>query len=288
MPLPPKKPGYFDKVNYIIDAWANPCEAPWYIYAEALGPAALEAFIVLISFGWADVARGFFRPRGLNPRRSQKRKGKWARRIPRFPEIGNTIGKYLPGAERAKGIKYTEFGKTLWRIDGQIQHGLFWWLVADVTLDFAFNFTSVLYQTEWCKASDKGRFSWQTGGLRIFPGFVWHNLTFSVKDYEFPFPNWIIDIGNAGAEGARITSAVNYKEFSSFGPIGGVQTRVIDADTGRIYFESLVVGTAITKQGVNVVNGQVPAGARFRVQGYHEGAWAEYTDGVVIGFEGGP
>ncbi len=41
MPTPPDL-DYFDKVNYVIDAWVLPCEAPWYIYvstSEVYGPA---------------------------------------------------------------------------------------------------------------------------------------------------------------------------------------------------------------------------------------------------------
>ena len=134
MPKPPGDPDYFDKVNYVIDAWARPCEAPWYVYINTLKPAALEAFITLISFGWGDVARGFARPPGLGRRRTGKRKGKWRRAIPRFPEIGNMIGNQIPGAKSMQGIKYGTVGRFLWRIDTTLQAGLFYWLVADVTI----------------------------------------------------------------------------------------------------------------------------------------------------------
>ncbi|KKL13405.1 hypothetical protein LCGC14_2526070, partial [marine sediment metagenome] len=77
-------------------------------------PALLAAFITLITFGWDDVLRGYFRPRGLYKRRTGKRKGKFVRRIPRFPEIGNELGTHLPGASEVKGTKWSNLGKTLW------------------------------------------------------------------------------------------------------------------------------------------------------------------------------
>ncbi len=281
MPHPPVDPGFFDKVNYVIDSWATPCEAPWYIYVECLHPAALEAFIVLITFGWDDVARGYFRPRGLGKRRTGKRKGKFRKAIPRFPELGELIGENIPGAERQKGKKWSELGKALWRIDGVMQRGLFWWLVVDVTNDFAYNFTSCLYDTHWCRASALGRFSWSEPTFTAIPGGLWIPLAFTVLDYEFPFPNWVIDFGNAGTTGCTASCAVNWK-LSTFGPpASSFQTRLVDLDTGEVYKESGVNHLDPQDQSANIVSGGVGPGGRFQFEAKHNGMWAFVGDGVV-------
>lgn len=285
MSTPPKDPSFFDKTNYVIDSWAQPCEAPWYIYIETMGPAALEAFITLITFGWDDVARGYFRPRGLYKRRSGKRKGKWAKRVPRFPEIGEEIGKRIPGADRQKGKKWSELGKTLWRIDGVIQQGLFWWLVVDVTNDFFFNWTSVLYETEWCKASNRGRFSWQTIGDKIIPGGTWHALIIDAEDYTFAFPNWLGSTGFVGVKGAVITSAMQYRPFPGFPPPTGYETRMINLNTGEVYGTGSIVVPDASGVAQNLVNFGVGPNRRFSVQGRHNGTWAYYYDGMVTGIE---
>ena len=72
MPTHRIKRDFFEKTNFVIDSWAQPCEAPWYIYIETLWPALLEAFITLMLFGWDDVARGYFRPKQKRRRRHLK------------------------------------------------------------------------------------------------------------------------------------------------------------------------------------------------------------------------
>ena len=208
MPVPPMRHGTFDKVNYVIDSWAMPCEAPWYIYVQTLKPALLEAFIMLISFGWGDVARGFARPPGLNVRRTGKRKGKFGKGIKKFPEIGNMLGDKLPGAQQVQATKYGVLGKALWRIDGMVQQGLFYWLVADIAEEFAFNWTSLLYETTWCRASSRGRFSKTHPGGGVFGGGLWQTASFPDEDYNHPLPTFFATHGVTGAKGATIAAGV--------------------------------------------------------------------------------
>ena len=166
MPRPPIDPDSFDKVNFVIDSWTTGCDAPWYIYIETMKPALLAAFITLITFGWDDVLRGYLRPRGLHPRRTGKRKGKWSRRVPRFPELGDLIGSNIPGAEEVKGKRWSTPMKTLWRIDSAMQAIMFAWLVVEVAEDFAFEWTSLLYESYWCLPDPPGNYNlrWKRGG----------------------------------------------------------------------------------------------------------------------------
>ncbi len=285
MPTPPEDPGYYDQVNYVIDAWARPCNAPWYIYIETLKPALLEAFIMFISFGFGDVARGFLRPKGLGGRRTSKRKGKWAKRIPRWPEIGNMIGRNLPFSEQLDDFRWNCGNKTLWRIDGVSQKFLFYWLVTDITIDFAFNWTSLLYETIWCQQAHKGRFSWQTDGLHLIPAGVWLRIGFTEKDYEFPFPNWVILFGNTGANGAIICAAVSFKAVLGQDPATSYQVRVVEKDTGVEFYNSGVMPALPDGKLACPLNGTVPPNTQYEVQAMHDGGWAYYHDGVVIGME---
>ena len=288
MPLPsqdPNAPDFFDKTNYVIDAWARPCDAPWYIYVETLKPALLEAFIMFISFGWGDVARGFARPGGLGHRRTGKRKGKWAKRIPRWPEIGNLIGKHLPFSDDVRGMKWSCNAKTLWRIDLVAQRFLFNWLVADITNDFAFNWTSLLYETIWCQQAHKGRFAWETSGDHLFPPGVWLRIGFDVEKYQFPFPNWIVLFGNTGENGGIICAALSFKKVPGQDPITSYSVRVVDKATGIPFYESGPMAAEGDGTLACPLNGSVPANKQFEVQAFHDGGWAHYHDGVVIGME---
>lgn len=284
MPKPPVDGDYFDKVNYVIDAWADACEAPWYIYVETMKPAALEAFIVLITFGWDDVLRGIFRPGGLG-RRSMKRKGRWARKIPRFPELGETIGKGLPVADQIEDfVKWGTKTRFLWRIDTAIQLALFAWLVVDVTVDFAFNWTSLLYETRWCRDSDLGRFSYHSPGEATLPGGAWWKMGFSVQDYSHPLPSWLLVTGHAGAAGCQAACGMSFAP--AFGaPASECAIRIRHDTTGKLYAQA---GPSPVNQDLKLtmaVGASIPPNAHFRVETWHNGSWAKVGLGAVTAHE---
>lgn len=285
MPRPPGDPSQFDKVNYVIDAWAQPCEAPWYIYVETLWPALLEAFITLATFGWDDVARGFWRPRGLGRRTGKKRGKGRLRGIRGFPEIGEEIGKRIPTADIVKGRKWNWQGKTLWRIDSAAQRVLFWWLVADVTVDFAYNFTSVLYETHWCQASAKGRFSYRLDDLNVIPDNSWWFASLNIKEYEFPLPNWEITQGGIGANGAMIAVAFDFEPVI-IAPLPTVyEVRIIDWPSRKVLFESGPVDADPDNKARIPAMGVLVGPSQYRVQVRQNGNAAFYTNGVITGME---
>lgn len=285
MPKPPMDPQNFDKVNYVIDAWTTGCDAPWYIYIETMKPALLAAFITLITFGWDDVLRGFFRPRGLYARRTGKRKGKWARRIPRFPELGEMIGKELPGADEVKGTKWNNLGKTLWRVDGALQQIAFWWLVAEVTEDFAFNWTSVLFESYWCLPDAPGRFSYRLDAMHVLIGNDWHRVGFPWEDYEEGPPFWGFWTGNSGPNGCTATAALNFEVLPAFPGAANFKTRIIETGGGPVYaLSEQEIGDMSTEVSMPA-SGSIPPNTTFQVEVWTDLTFALHGEGVVIGIE---
>lgn len=285
MPKPPIDPDSFDKVNYVIEAWATGCDAPWYIYIETMKPALMKAFITLITFGWDDVLRGFFRPRGLYKRRTGKRKGKWSRRIPRFPEIGNTLGKQLPGSSEVRGKKWSVLGKTLWRIDGAMEAIRFFWLVAAITEDFAYDWTSLLYESYWCQDDPPGNFSWQTDGYKPLHNGFSLPAQFPNFDYQHPQPSWAIWLGTTGANPATISAAVTFIQTSGYDPPNVRSVEIATPSKSTTFAKT--EATEADDQGTYtiVASGIVPPSTQFRVFLDIETPWAKYGDGVVIGVE---
>ena len=281
----PLDPDELDKVNYIIAAWSRPCEAPWYMYVEAFKPAALAAFITLITFGWDDVARGYFRPRGLNMRRTGKRKGKWRRRIPRFPELGELIGENIPGADEQKGKQWNAAGKALWRIDTVLQQGLFWWLVADVTLDFAFDFTSVLYDSYWCRDQDLGRFSARKTNIGTAPAGFGFRASTNVMDYIHPPPTWTHAQGTAGSRSVAVAAAFDFKAFTPGLLPTGFSVRIREELSGKIIAENTNAPARPDGTLSVPVSGEIGPGVTFIVEIKAEGFTGRYFDGVVMGSE---
>ncbi len=285
MPKPPVDPGYFDKVNYVIDSWTRGCEAPWFIYVETMGPAALKAFITLMTFGWDDVARGFFRPRGLRSQR-HRRKGKKTGRLARFfPEIGEEIGKRLPGATEVKGRFYGHGEKALWLIDGVIQRGLFWWLIADVTIDFAFNWTSLLYESDFCKDDGLGRFANEPTEDNAAPGGMWTRVHYDRELYEFPPPSWAHSQGSTGGVECMITAAVELTRPSGDPLPTEIAVRVVDDNTGDVLMQNGPSPPNDPDDVVSLVAGLVKPGTTFFVQVWHNASAATISGGIVAGFE---
>lgn len=283
--MPPKDPQDLDKVNYIIDSWCRPCDAPWYIYIETLKPAALAAFIVLISFGWADVLRGLLRPAGLG-RRSKKKKGKGTKYLRGFPEVGNTLGKKLPFAEQvSEWITWGTKTKFLWRIDNAMQAGLFMWLIVDVVEDFLFDWTSLLYKTYWCRESYLGRFSWSKNGVQSRSGNVWWKESYTLKDYQTSPPLWTGNAGNSGPNGCKAFATAAFKQIVPFAPPSETGVRIYDSVTFQKYGETVATDIPPQFETSLVCKGDVPPNTLFRVAVFHDAAWADVGNGVVAAFE---
>jgi len=275
----------FDKVNFVVDAWSEPCEAPWYIYVQLAKPVALTAFLALLEFGWGDVARGYFRPKGLG-RRTGKRKGKRNHRLPAFPEIGNTLGKQLPGADQASGLKWGACGRFLWRIDTALQAGLFGWLIADITSEAAYNFSSLLYETRWCAASAKGRFSYRTIGMGAIPNNTWKVAGFGTEDYENSPPIWFFNSGFSGPKGCTVAAALNVEQRLPFAPPTSFKVVVWNLNTDEAFTDYDPCGLSIEGNGAGCTKAVVPPNTSFEVRAWMEGAqFANYGDGVVTAVE---
>ncbi len=285
MPVPPIRRDSFDKVNYVIDMWTTGCDAPWYIYIETMKPAALTAFFALLEFGIGDVIRGMFRPKGLG-RRTGKRRGKWAKRLPAFPEIGNTIGKNLGTMTGAAGITTWSAGaKTLWRIDLAMQSALLLWLVADIAEDFVFNWTSLLYESYWCQDDPPGRFSAHSNSYGTRSAWVWWKGVYSIIDYNNGPPSWAFNSGGTGSNPATVVATVTFEKVDGVPPPTYAAVMIRGLHSGKIYGETASSTPDADGTFRLPVKGDVPPNTVFEVRHYHGPNWAKVGMGVVTGVE---
>jgi len=285
MPKPPGDLGYYDKVNFVIDAWVVPCEAPWYIYIETLKPALLKAFITLSTFGWDDVARGYARPKQPGTRRTGKRKGKWRRAVPSWPETGEEAGKRLPGSEEVKGRKWGTATRFLWRIDSIAQRFLFFWLIADIAVDLVFDWTSLLYETVWCQESASGRFSYHSDIMQLIPGGVPLACRYQIRDYQFAPPFWTEAWGQSGAGGCSAFGTCEFEPRVGFAAPTEYTVNIANLLTGEVYGASGPEPADPDGKLSLVVRGNIPPFTQFVVNAKHDAAWALYGKGVVFGIE---
>jgi len=214
-------------------------------------------------------------------RRTGKRKGRGARAFPRFPEIGEEIGKRLPGADEVKGANWSRAGKTLWRIDTAMLRALFYWLVADVVEDFAFEWTSVLYETRWCQASALGRFSFHRNVAKGISGGWWQLVDYPIEDYEFSPPGWTVTAGSTGPTSCLVAATINFKPFPGELPPTAIGVRIRHAFSTEIFAQT---GPEAANPDGTIslpVSGTVPRGKVFEVEVWHDAVFAIYTEGIV-------
>ena len=180
----PRPPSIVGRVNYVIDTWNNPCDAPWVVYLETAGPAALQAFIAVVCFDFLDAVRYIFRPARLRSGRHMRR-GQKGQRGRKPKSLGQKLRSKLPGLSALENRKVAQGAKNLWVIDGIGQRLLWWWLVADVASGTLYNWTSALYKTEYCQMSGgpgAGLRETETGNFAAIAG--WTAIGYEIFQYN--------------------------------------------------------------------------------------------------------
>lgn len=213
----PKPPAFLDKVQGIVDFVEDPCHAPWLVYLQLARPALGNAVITLLSFGMDDVFRGWVKPSNLKPLRGFRRFRGGGRRGGRgggIPEIGEMIGKHLPGAGGLNQATYGGTTRFIWTIDGAIQRVLWYWLVLDVTVTFFYDWASAVQESRFCRASSGVR-AGGSGGAVGFPFNLWRAPPHNMPATQIS-PGWVYsDLSGA------TTGPIGKPIFGAFG-FGGV------------------------------------------------------------------
>lgn len=172
----------WEGMNAVTNFVEYGCYPHWTVWVDTFLPALGTAILQIISFGYMDILRGYFRPtnvRGLGgktrvPTRGKRNKpGKTGRpnRIPAIPEVGNEIGKALPGSQFFQGRKVTGWERRIWIVDGFTQRILWYWLVADVGEKFVVNWTTAIMESEACRKPNLGSVvATRPGNQPVIPG----------------------------------------------------------------------------------------------------------------------
>jgi len=167
-------PSFIEKLNYVQDFFALPCDTDLVVYAKTALPAAGTAILTLLTFGLADVVRGAARPKSLRKQKRYRGKKPPIIRLPngqviraQLPEIGNLLGKTLGDATGYTERTVPGGAKHLWRVDGVGQRALWHVLIADVLTTFAYDWTSAIVDVA-CNTGESAR----ARGLGVGSGTV--------------------------------------------------------------------------------------------------------------------
>lgn len=216
-------------INAVTNFTEYGCYPHWTVWVDTLWKPAGKAILQLIGFGWGDVLRGYFRPtniRGIGgrtrvPTRGKKNKpGKkgGGRRIPRPPEIGNEIGKALPGSKFFQGRKVTGWERIVWVIDSQIQRIFWYWLVADVTEDFITNWTTAIMESEACKKPPFFSLSASKAGATPMSPQAWTRILFWDTDSQEGPDLWNAQAGVCEVPGDCIAYVTAWSDITVLPP----------------------------------------------------------------------
>ena len=148
-----KPPGWLDKVNYVIDSFVDPCQAPFLLKVRLALPAAGEMIMQLVEFDQLDVVRAMFRPKPVPGGRTYRHSRRGRKGGPSGPGLlspGENIGHRLRGATHLPTASDSRKLDFLWQIDNIGQRAFFWWMVADVGVDGFYRWATLIEQSPVC------------------------------------------------------------------------------------------------------------------------------------------
>jgi len=219
-----------DRVNYITDVWDDPCGADWVVYVESFGAASLNLAISLATFGLDDVVRAAARPKNVRQRPKLRRSGNSPRsRVPGLPEPGDEIGKRLPGAYELRQRTVSDGVRNLWILDGVLQRALWWWMVVDLSTQFAFDFTSQLYKSEACEKADSA-YAKGTGPAAVAAIQGWQASNLGPPDTERGNIAWSGGAARLDVETGQYTYCFDVRETT--GGANTIKTRIVSNRNG--------------------------------------------------------
>lgn len=172
-------------MNAIVDFKEYGCYPNWTVWVDTLWPCLGQAFIALFDFGIGDILRGYFRPthiRGaggltrkpVRKRRARAGKRDIVRRISTPPEIGNSIGKSLPGSTFFRARKVTGAERLVWTIDMGFQRLFWYWLVIGIVSEFIQCWSSAIMKSEACARDTGGTVSATRSTTGPWAPDTWH------------------------------------------------------------------------------------------------------------------
>ncbi len=161
----------------------------------------------------------------------------------------------------------------------------FAWLVAAIAEDFAFDWTSLLYESYWCQPDPPGNFSYSLNAAIRKPGGFWWPITFPVEDYEHSPPSWGTHTGNTGAVSAVVTTAIHFEQFGSYPLPDTFKVEIWNPITNLPMFDATGQGPNLDGERQLVLSGTLPPFTSFQIRIWHDAAQVLVNTSVVIGVE---
>lgn len=158
-----RHPDLDSKINVLLEFWTDPCDAPFTIYARALYPAVLKAFVSYYALDLLQIFVGFAKPhQALKMKRSgphgkgkQKRGGKrtWSRRWRKWLSFDpyDSLGRVLGAPFDHAGRQISPGVATLWNIYDLEQRIVYKIMVLGIVFDFFYDWAAGVMNSTYCQ-----------------------------------------------------------------------------------------------------------------------------------------
>lgn len=165
MKPPNPRANIFEKINYVIRSFLDFCDAPFTVYVETAAPALLRAFIEYYMLDLLNVISTWARPdRAIARGRRQRKGSRGAKGAPRSrPGLVRRALRFDPGESLGKRLPFREEMHTrvtppgvnhLWVLYGITERIGYWWMVISISVNFFFDWMSLLNGTKYCQARE--------------------------------------------------------------------------------------------------------------------------------------
>lgn len=199
----------------IIDLWEINCGDKWFLWVRTGVVAAAEAIWLLIMPTWEETLENYLEPRKGRrfgkggPRRypstGRDRNGRPITNYGRgIPQIDEVLADMIPGAERIKGRRVSDFEFLMWKQFNVGERALWYFLLAQATETFTTTWLSGLAKSGECTAPNDGSAHFN---LTMRDSFVQDELWFN----KFALPDFFeegLEVGNNGTVQLTMLSTV--------------------------------------------------------------------------------
>lgn len=138
------------RLNSVIDMFEWGCEGNIMVYVKLALPALGNLVMQMFQIEYDDILRGFLKGAGLRSRAKLFGKPGKSKFSLEIPEIGEEIGKRLPGAGRIAGSRLGKGLKWIFKADAVIQRTLWYFVITDMVTDFLYTWSSGVVRAEEC------------------------------------------------------------------------------------------------------------------------------------------
>lgn len=155
------------ELNYIVNYFFNGCRTPWDVVIETAQEPAGEIALSLLMFGWEDIVKSFWRPKGLRQYRhgrKKRKKGKGGG----LPQINDIIAEGLDPHNDVFGPLHNDNLKIWWELENTIERVSYTIMIWDLIETFAFKTIIGILDLKATQCEIPGRISLQNRNYETF------------------------------------------------------------------------------------------------------------------------